>query len=147
MPIHAQHALADYNLGMDLIRQKKYAEAKNCLKKAWTCETPVVSAGIEYGFLCLKSRDDSEALDIFGRILEKTAGSPRALAGKGIALVHTGQGDEGMRLLEPLLQDGFDEPLAYYTAAAFLETQGKCEKALVYYRRGLQIIVDIDQEE
>lgn len=129
-------------LAHKLLRKGRRAEAIAQLQRAWGSKPPVADAAVELGMLALEDRRDEDALRWFRRALKLAPHDPRARAGKGVAMMRTGQKRAGLRVvLAVLTKHELDEPLLYYEAGVACQDRGRVRAAARYFRRGLELVL------
>ncbi len=112
------------------------------LENAWESEPPSAPAGLDLGLILLEDGDNEGALAILDKVAKLIPEDPRAIGARGLALLRTGEEDEGAKLLAQAIAADVIEPVFFYDLAVVNERRGNAEEACTYYRRGFEILME-----
>ncbi len=111
------------------------------LRQAWKAEPRMAEAGVDLGLLLLQDGKLEEALPILMEAARLLPDDPRANGAKGLALIRSGETEEGAELLRSALKNGLEGALFFYEMGRISELQGDQNEALGFYRAGLELLL------
>lgn len=130
----AEAAQAAYKRGVGLARQNRYQEAAARLAHATSLAPDRLEAHLQLGYVLLELGEPAQALKEFEFVLTKSAVSPGARVGRGIALLRLGKPDEGIRLLQQAVVLNPEPVLGHYELGRAYEAKGDWSRAMDHYR-------------
>jgi len=123
-----------YRRGVELMQEKRYAEARAALSEALSRAPEQLDAELQLGYVQLELREPALALEHFEAILKRNPASPAARVGRGIARLRLGAIDEGIRLLEDAVVLNPEPVRGHWELAQVYEARGDLDRALTHYR-------------
>lgn len=136
-----------YRFAMRHLEDGNRQAAKEQLRLAWDAEPPMIEAGVDLGLLLLQDEKLEEALSILKEAAKLLPEDSRAQGALGLALIRSGEMQEGEFLLRKALRSGLKEPLFFYEMGRLSELDGDAVEALHFYKQGLKLSVDAEDLE